>query len=169
MVKPTSELTLNLAMTYLDAKYDSFALSAFGDLSGTRPGGVSPLSMTIGAEYNKELGNGDRVILRADYHYEALFKLVEGLPGLVVNNSAGAIVDTGPALAAGRDFKQDVNQVNASLTYAMQNGIELSIWGRNLTDNRSILQIFDSPAQSGSISGYVSEPRTFGGSVRFKF
>ena len=169
MVKPTSELTLNLAMTYLDAKYDSFALSAFGDLSGTRPGGVSPLSMTIGAEYNKELGNGDRVILRADYHYEALFKLVEGLPGLVVKNSAGAIVDTGPALAAGRDFKQDVNQVNASLTYAMQNGIELSIWGRNLTDNRSILQIFDSPAQSGSISGYVSEPRTFGGSVRFKF
>ncbi|MEJ6009481.1 TonB-dependent receptor [Novosphingobium aquae] len=169
MVKPTSELTLNLAMTYLDAKYDSFALSAFGDLSGTRPGGVSPLSMTIGAEWNKELGNGDRVILRGDYHYEALFKLVEGLPGLVVKNSAGAIIDTGPALAAGRDFKQDVNQVNASLTYAMQNGIELSIWGRNLTDNRSILQIFDSPAQSGSISGYVSEPRTFGGSVRFKF
>ena len=112
---------------------------------------------------------GDRVILRGDYHYEALFKLVEGLPGLVVKNSAGAIIDTGPALAAGRDFKQDVNQVNASLTYAMQNGIELSIWGRNLTDNRSILQIFDSPAQSGSISGYLSEPRTFGGSVRFKF
>ncbi len=169
MAKPTPELTLTLAMTYLDAKYDNFPLSAFGDLSGTRPGGVSPLSMTIGAEWAKELGNGDRVILRGDYHYEALFKLVEGLPGLVVKNSAGVITDTGPALAAGRDFKQDVNQVNASLTYAMQNGIELSIWGRNLTDNRSILQIFDSPAQSGSISGYVSEPRTFGGSVRFKF
>ncbi|PLK26358.1 TonB-dependent receptor [Novosphingobium sp. TH158] len=169
MVKPTPEFTVNLAMTYLDAKYDSFALSAFGDLTGTRPGGVSPLSMTIGAEWNKELGNGDRLILRGDYHYEALFKLVEGLPGFVVKNSAGVITDVSTALQIGRDFKQDVNQVNASITYAMQNGLELSLWGRNLTDNRSILQIFDSPAQSGSISGYPSEPRTWGGSVRFRF
>ena len=31
------------------------------------------------------------------------------------------------------------------------------------------LQIFDPPAQSGSISGYPSEPRTYGLSARFKW
>src|SRR5690606_10128047 len=33
-------LTFNLGVTYLDPKYDSFLLSAVGDLSGTRPAGI---------------------------------------------------------------------------------------------------------------------------------
>ncbi|MFM5929370.1 MAG: TonB-dependent receptor [Novosphingobium sp.] len=163
MAKPTPELTLSLAMTYLDAKYDSFQLSGVGDLTGTRPGGVPPISATFGAEWNKELGNGDRVILRGDYHYESAFKLVEGLPAFV------GLCGTACAIQASANRKQEINQVSASLTYAMQNGIELTVWGRNLLDHRTILQIFDTPAQTGSVSGYPSEPRTFGGSVRFRF
>ncbi|MCT2398880.1 TonB-dependent receptor [Novosphingobium sp. HK4-1] len=167
--KPIDPLTLTLSMTYLDAKYDSFLLSAFGDLSGTRPAGASPLSVTFGAEYVQPLDNGDRIILRGDYHYEALFQINEGLPGLVVRDATGAVTDVTAALAAGREFKQDINDVNASLTYAMDNGLEFSIWGRNLLDNRSILQIFDSPAQPGSISGYPNQPRTYGVAARYRF
>ena len=163
MARPTKELTLNLSVTYLDPKYNSFRLSAFGDLSGTTPAGVSPLSATIGAEYDRELGGGDHVILRADYHYEAPFQLVEGLPNYV------GICGAACAVQAARDFKQDINQVSASLTYAMANGIEMTVWGRNLLDDRTILQIFDSPAQIGSISGYPSEPRTYGATVRYRF
>lgn len=161
--KPTKELTLNASVTYLDPKYDQFLLSAFGDLSGTRPGGVTQLSTTLGAQYDRELGNGDHVILRGDWHYEAPFKLIEGLPGFVNLIGAAGAVDLA------RQFKQEINQVNASFTYAMANGLELSVWGRNLTDTRTILQIFDSPAQLGSISGYPSEPRTYGVSARFKW
>lgn len=163
MAKPTPELTLTMAMTYLDAKYDSFALSGVGNLTGTRPGGVPPISATFGAEWNKELGNGDRVILRGDYHYESEFKLVEGLPAFV------GLCGTTCAIQAAASRKQQINQVSGSLTYAMSNGLELTVWGRNLLDSRTILQIFDTPAQTGSISGYPSEPRTFGGSVRFRF
>ena len=47
--------------------------------------------------------------------------------------------------------------------------MELSIWGRNLTNNRYLINIFDSPAQSGSVSGYPNQPRTYGGSVRYRF
>jgi hypothetical protein len=32
-----------------------------------------------------------------------------------------------------------------------------------------IRQIFDSPAQIGSISGYPNQPRTYGASVRYRF
>ena len=35
MVRPVRPLTLSLAMTYLDPKYDSFVNSPLGDLSGT--------------------------------------------------------------------------------------------------------------------------------------
>jgi len=163
MAKPTPSLTLTLGMTYLDAKYDSFLLSGVGDISGTRPGGVPPLSVTFGAEWNHELGNGDRVILRGDYHYEAPFALVEGLPNLV------SLCGAACAIQAASTRKQEINLVSGSFTYAMSNGIELTVWGRNLLDSRTILQIFDTPAQSGSISGYPSEPRTYGVAARFRF
>ena len=41
-VRPTDELTLSLAMTYLDPKYVSFVGSPVGDLSGVAVAGVSP-------------------------------------------------------------------------------------------------------------------------------
>lgn len=169
MVKPTKALTLSLAMTYLDPKFDDFAISAFGDLSGSTPAGVSPLSVTFGAQYDHEMGNGDHIILRGDYHYEAPFNLVEGLPGLIVRNGAGQVTSVAAALQAAREFRQDINDMNASLTYAMSNGLELGIWGRNLLNDRTLLQIFDSPAQSGSLSGYPSQPRTYGVSARFRW
>ncbi|MCK9542240.1 MAG: TonB-dependent receptor, partial [Novosphingobium sp.] len=167
--RPVRPLTLSLSMTYLDGKYDRFLLSAFGDLSGSVPGGVSPLSATFGAQWDQDIGD-DKLILRADYHYEAPFKLVEGLPGLVVKHPiTGQVLSVDAALAAAREFKQEINDVNASITYAMSNGLELSVWGRNLLDDRTILQIFDSPAQVGSISGYLNQPRTYGISARFRW
>lgn len=168
-VHPVRELTLSLGMTYLDPKYDSFVLSGVGDISGTRPGGVSPLTASFGAQWDQDLGNGDHLILRGDYHYEAPFALVEGLPNLVVRNSSGAIVSSAAAVAAAQTRKQEIKLLNASLTYAMGNGLEFTVWGRNLGNQRTILQIFDSPVQIGSISGYPSEPRTYGASARFRF
>ena len=51
----------------------------------------------------------------------------------------------------------------------MSNGLELSIWGRNLTNNRYISTIFDSPAQPLSVSAYPNQPRTYGAAVRFRW
>ncbi|MEO6091557.1 MAG: TonB-dependent receptor [Novosphingobium sp.] len=168
--RPLKALTLGLAVTWLDARYDEFAQSAFGDLSGTRPAGVSPLSATFSARYDAALERGARVILRGDYHYEAPFRLIEGLPGLVVRDSlTGRLIDASAAFAAAREFRQDVNEVNASVTLALANGSEFAVWMRNLLNDRTILQIFDSPAQAGSISGYPSQPRSYGVSARYSW
>jgi len=172
MVKPDPEFTLTLGVTYLDPKYDEFVLSSVGDLTGTRPAGISPLSATFGAEWNKELGNGDRVILRGDFHYEAPFALVEGLPNLIRKDPVTGALLANPyadAIAAATSRKQEISLLNGSLTYAMENGLELTLWGRNILNQRSILQIFDSPVQLGSISAYPSEPRTYGVAGRFRF
>jgi outer membrane receptor protein involved in Fe transport len=168
-VRPTKELSLNLAMVYLKPKYDSFPNSALGDASGREPAGTPGISATFGGQYNKELSNGDRIILRADYHHESPVQIVDGLPGFIQRNALGQVVSYQPAFDAARPFTREVNEVNASLTYAMMNGLELSVWARNLTDNRYLITIFDSVAQSGSISGYPNQPRTFGATARFKF
>jgi outer membrane receptor protein involved in Fe transport len=155
-------LTLNLGVTYLDPKYDDYVFSAVGDLSGTRPGGIPKWTVVLGGNYKYELGNGDRIIVGASYHYESDVKITEGLPGFLSLGSAAAI-------AAADPFHRQVDDLSAQATYAMDNGLEFSIWGRNLLNDRYILQIFDSVAQPFSISGYPNQPLTWGGAVRFKW
>jgi len=161
-VRPIDPLTLTLSLTYLDPKFDSFRQSALGDLSGTRPAGVPAISTTFGASYDHEFANADHLILRGDFHYESAVQIAEGLPGFLAGGNAAA-------RAAARPFRREVNDLNASITYAMQNGLELSLWGRNLLDDRYIIQIFDVPAQTGNIAGYPNQPRTYGVAARFRF
>lgn len=170
--KPVDELTLNLAVTYLDPKFDSFKISAFGDLSGTTPAGVPPLTAVFGATWDQPLGDGgDHLILSGTFHYEAAYQPVEGLPGFLVRAPDGSFTPASvqAALLAGRAYKRDTSELNGSLTWAMANGLELSVWGRNILDDRYIIQIFDSPAQAGSVSGYPNQPRTYGVAARFRW
>ena len=167
-VQPVEAVVLSLAMTYLDPKFDSFPASAIGDISGTTPAGIPALSATYGAQYTLGLGSA-KLIARGDFHYESPVQIVDGLPGFLIRNPDGSIADAGPAIAAARPFRREVNDLNASLTLALDNGLQFSAWARNLLDDRYLLSIFDSPAQAGSVSGYPNQPRTYGGTVRFKF
>ena len=159
-VRPIEQLTLNLAMTYLDPKYDSYTGSPFGDISGFEIVTIPKLSAVFGAQWDQELGNGDNLIARADFSYQAPVQVAEGLTRF------GSIAAN---LAAARPFRSEVNDLNASLTYAMEMGLEVSVWGRNLLNDRNITGIFDSTAQDGSVSGYTNTPRTYGVSGRFRF
>jgi len=159
-VRPIEQLTLNLAMTYLDPKYDSYTGSPFGDISGFEIVTIPKLSAVFGAQWDQELGNGDNLIARADFSYQAPVQVAEGLTRF------GSIAAN---LAAARPFRSEVNDLNASLTYAMEMGLEVSVWGRNLLNDRNITGIFDSTAQDGSVSGYTNTPRTYGVSARFRF
>ncbi|WP_374529093.1 TonB-dependent receptor [Novosphingobium sp.] len=168
-VKPYADLTLSLSVVYLDPEYDSFPGSPLGDLSGTRPAGIPALSATWGAQWSHKFANGDRLTLRGDFHYESPVQVIEGLPGFIQRDASGTVISYAPAFAAAQPFRREVQDLTASLTYGLANGLELSVWGRNLTNNRYILTVFDSVAQPGSISGYTNQPRTWGGTVRFKW
>ncbi|WEK46157.1 MAG: TonB-dependent receptor [Candidatus Andeanibacterium colombiense] len=154
--------TANVGVTYLDPKYNDFKFAAVGDLSGTRPANIPTWTTVVGGTYDYALANGDDIILDASYHYESRVKITEGLPGFLDLGSAAAI-------AAADPFTRQVDEVSASLSYRMKDGLELTLWGRNLLNDRYILQIFDSVAQPHSISGYPNQPRTWGGTVRFKW
>lgn len=161
VIQPADPLVFTFALTYLDPKYDSFPNSTLGDLSGMRPAGIPEFTLATSATYTHEFGmTGNALIGRLDYYHESNTQITDGLTGFG-SNEAG--------IAMARLYRREVNQVNASLTLALDMGLEVSAFVRNLTDDRYITQIFDGVAQGGTVSGYPNQPRTYGGTVRFKF
>jgi len=161
-------LTLNLGVTWLDPKFDSFTQSAVGDISGSKPAGIPEWTVVIGAQYEAQVGNGV-LVPRVSWLWQDETQLVEGLPGFLVRNPDGTIANAAPAVAAAVPFTREVSDVSASLSYDMDNGLSLSIWARNLFNHREIGTIFDTPAQPRGISGYPNDPRTFGATARYRF
>jgi outer membrane receptor protein involved in Fe transport len=168
VVKPVPNLILNLGVTYLDPKYDSFVASSVGNLTGARPAGISKWTVLLGAEYDLPVGNGS-LVPRVSYLYQSDTQLVEGLPGFAVRNPDGSIADAGPALAAATPFRRELNDLTASLGYEMDNGFSIEVWARNLLNDRNIETIFDSVAQPKGVSGYPNDPRTYGVTGRFRW
>ena len=148
-VNPTDALQLRAAFVYLDAKYDSYVGSQFGDISGQAVAGVPELSTTLGATYTLDLNEGTALILNADYH-----------------NESNVVINENPAW---RQYKREVNDLSAAATLRLDSGLQLSLWGRNLTNAKYVSVNFPSVVQAGSISGYPNQPRTYGASVKYKF
>lgn len=172
MVRPVSPLTLGVAVTYLDPKYNDFKNSAFGDATGIRPADIPTWSMTFSAEYDHEFGDGHHVIPRVSYHYESDVRIIEGLPRFITTHPITQAVLPGgyqAGLDAADPYRRQVDELDASLTYQMPSNLEFAIWGRNLLNDRTVSTIFDSPAQAGSVSGYTNQPRTYGVSARYKW
>lgn len=153
-INPADGLVFTFAMTYLDALYDSFTASPVGDLTGRRPGGIPEFSIATSATYTHEFGSsGNKLVSRLDYAHESNTPINNGLPTFGSNPI----------------FQREVNLVNGSLIFQMENGLEIGAWARNLLDDQYIITVFDGVAQAGTVSGYPSPPRTYGGLVRFRF
>lgn len=146
-VTPVKPLRLNFALTYLDPIYDSFPLSAQGDLSGTRPGNIPTYTINTGAVYTQDIGGDNKLIFRADFSHESNTTILQADPR----------------------FRRETNILDAALLLQLRNGLEFSVYGRNITDDRYLITVFPSVAQAGSFSGYPSLPRTYGVSARYKF
>jgi iron complex outermembrane recepter protein len=160
-IRPADGLVFTFAMTYLDANFDSFTESPVGDLTGLRPGGIPEFSIATSATYTHEFGDsGNKLVTRLDYAHESNTPINNGLPTF-----------NGPITARRNAtiFQRETNLVNGSMIFQMESGIELGIWARNLLDDQYIITVFDGVAQAGTVSGYPSQPRTYGGLVRFKF
>ena len=146
-VTPVKPLRLNFALTYLDPIYDSFPLSAQGDLSGTRPGNIPTYTINAGGVYTQNIGGDNKLIFRADFSHESNTSILQNDPR----------------------FRRETNLLDAAVLLQLSNGVELSVYGRNITNDRYLITVFPSVAQAGSFSGYPSLPRTYGVSAKYKF
>lgn len=169
---PVEQLTLNLGVTWLDSTYKSYVRSPVGDITGTKAAGIPEWTVSFGGRWEQELASGDLVALGATYRFESDASPVEGLPGFVQRDAAGNIIQSSVpgAIAAAAQFSRQVDEVSAQISYTLVDaGLEFSLWGRNLLNDRYIVQIFDSVGQSRAISGYPNQPRTYGGAIRYRF
>ncbi|MBA3864189.1 MAG: TonB-dependent receptor [Erythrobacter sp.] len=157
-IRPTDGLVMTFAVTHLDPLFNSFLESPVGDLTGQRPGGIPAWSLATSATYTHEFGtSGNKLMTRVDYSHESNTPINNGLP--TFNASLGNT----------QIFQREVNLVNASMIFQLENGLEVGAWARNLLDDKYIITVFDGVAQAGTVSGYPNQPRTYGGLVRFKF
>jgi outer membrane receptor protein involved in Fe transport len=154
---PISALTLRAGLTYLDATFNEFTggvaispltLSAVPvDLSGETPAGIAEWSGSFSASYVHEFDSGASLTFYADYLFESDVEIAQGLS----------------------QFTRGVDQLNASISLSLTNGLDLTVWARNLTNDAFLNSVFPSTGQPGSLSGFRNQPRTYGGSIRFKF
>ena len=72
------------------------------------------------------------------------------------------------ALEAVGSSTRKSNLLSASMGVTRGN-YDLTLWGRNLTENEFLITAFPSVAQAGSFSGYPNQPRTFGLTLRARF
>ncbi|MFZ4746223.1 MAG: TonB-dependent receptor [Sphingomonas sp.] len=153
---PVRNLNFTTSVTYLDPKFDLFTGgSAFNpatnnvqptNLTGIKPSGTPDWSIAVGTTYTAELSDAMKAIFHVDFSHLSSFVVAQGLP-----------------------FKASPETLNASITLAMKNGLELTAWGRNLTEPKFNSVIFPGVAQSGTLSGYPSPPKTYGVAARFRF
>ena len=155
---PTANLTLSFAGTFLDPVYDDFIDFNGNNLSGTNVSGVSDVITSTSVLYEFGVLETDwDGFFRADWQYEADSDFGDG----------GA---TAPINAALEDlFDREVNNVNASLGFTSANGLGITLWGRNIFDHEYITTAFPGVAQAGTWTGYPSQPRTYGVTVRKVF
>ena len=167
VVRVSDSFSVLAAFTYLEPEYVDFPNSSVGNLSGRAVAGISEFTMSLGAQYDKEINaNGDRIILNTNFYHEAPVQIADGLPAFL---DPGNPASQAAAFAAAAPFRRQVDELSASATYSFGFGLDLTVWGRNLLDDRYITSIFDSVAQAGSISGYPNQPRTYGVAAKFKF
>ena len=138
---PVESLRLGLAGTLLDPLYDEFVGGGFegADLSGTKPAGIHEVSLSLSALYDFRLGNND-AYARADYQYADEVIIVDNLP---------------PALEAIATRK--IGSLNLSAGMNTQNGLNLSIWARNVTNDEYMTSGFPN-ASAGRKLQYLSKP-----------
>ncbi len=148
---PIDPLKLTFAMTLLDPVYDSFvnAPGAGGtivDRSGQKPAGIPSVSIATSATYTHTFDSGITAFVRGDYQYESGVQVVEILAP-----------------------RRTVSLVNASAGVEWENGLDVRVWARNLTNDKFYTSAFPGVVQAGTINAYPNAPRTYGVSVRKSF
>ncbi len=147
----TDGLLLTFSGAFYDPEFDSFPDSPSGDLSGRRPAGISRRSTSLGLNYNFSIANKDAYI-RADWQHSGPTDYFDS-----------------PNLQALIGQQREFDLVNASAGIALSDRANLSIWGRNIFGEEYLTGLFPSLVQSGSLSGFASEPATYGVTLNYNF
>ncbi|MGB1328215.1 MAG: TonB-dependent receptor [Porticoccaceae bacterium] len=134
------------------------------DLSGTKPAGISDWSANLNTTYTYNVSDAVSSFLRLEYVYESEVAVVDNVPAVRSPFAdLSGIADNIPAVRSTKNFNMSIGLNHAP------SGVELMLWGRNLTNHQSLLSAFPTAAAPGSFGGYPNVPRTYGLTARATF
>jgi iron complex outermembrane receptor protein len=142
-------------LTYLSAEYQEFFNGdyangfAIADLSGNTLPNAPESTAKLGLNWEGQVGNGV-LRLRGEAYYQDDVYFTEW-------NRADA-------------YQASYEQYNASAEYSWNDQWQLSVWGRNLSDEEVMSNnIITAPLYDSLRVGAVLPPRTYGATVTFQF
>ena len=158
-----SNLTLNAAVAYTDAKYVEFlnapvpleevgSTLSFKDVSGGRLPGVSKWSGSVGGEV---VVKGTFVGLKGNYF-------------AAVDEFLRSEFSSSPSPSEYLNIS-GYGLTNARLGFRASNGLSFFLWGRNLFNKNYYEQLLAAPGSYGQYAGIVGDQRTYGVTVRFTY
>ncbi len=176
LVRPFDGLTLSASGSINDAKYLSYA-DAIGDRTNERFTYVPKKKFALGAQYETSLSDRLSATLNVDYAWTGKYASDEcsltgasacwagsgDLDGQTTIQISQAIIDATTIPSAGL--------LGARLTFGFdEDKYKLSFWGRNLTNDRGIVQalILNAP-QRNYTSGLRRDPATYGVTLSASF
>ncbi|QGN55660.1 TonB-dependent receptor [Novosphingobium sp. Gsoil 351] len=176
--RPIPHLTLSANTGYVHPKYDSFIDATGTDVRNQRIIFVPRWTYALSAQYEHELSDRVSFTGSVDYSWTDTFaadrcvatgpvscwtSTAVDMNGLTAAQIGQNIVDATTIKAAGI--------FNARLTFGLDDdNYRLSLWGRNLTDNRDPFQATYLNANPRNyVGGYIRDPATYGATVAVRF
>ena len=151
-------LSARTSFAYSDGKYTDYpagpcplevqtASTTRCSLTGRRLASLPRFAITAGLDYQRPVGDG-QVFAHVDTASRSGFN---GDPSL-----------------SRFTYIRSYNLTNANIGYRFADGLELIVWARNLLDADYIQNLTIQAGNSGLIVGTPSDPRTIGGTIRFR-
>lgn len=150
-------------LAYTDGKYVSFTNApipleetggpqSFKDVSGEQLPGISKWSGSFGAESNlngKLIGLAGQYFIGADVFFRNKFSSSSS-PSQYLNIDGYALL-------------------NARLGFRADNGLSITVWGRNLTNKDYFEQLLAAAGNAGHYGAVLGDPLTYGVTLRYTF
>ena len=143
----SNALTLGVKATFLDNSVEEDA-SLGGVFDLDTAAAISDSSFSFTADYRFNLFGKD-AYLRGDYQFVEATELLANVSTDIASS--------------------EINQLNLTAGMNFDNGLSVSLWGRNVTDDEFLWNIFPTPVQRDGLSGYRNAPATYGITVRKQF
>jgi iron complex outermembrane receptor protein len=151
-------LSARASFAYSDGEYSDYpagpcplevqtAATTRCSLTGRRLASLPRFALAAGLDYQRALGEGE-LFVHVDTASRSGFN---GDPGL-----------------SRFTYIRGYNLTNANIGYRFADGPELIVWARNLLDADYIQNLTIQAGNSGLIVGTPSDPRTIGGTIRFR-
>ena len=142
-------LRLSANLGVIDAKYTRIEPTAVGISKDSRFPYTPKVTYGFGAFYSLPTSFGE-IELNADYSWRSRI----------------AYALTPPQDPA--NIGESYGLLNGRLTLRLESGIELSAWGKNLTNRKYVVRVTDLAA-AGFLNNYPGDPRTYGVAARYQF